>query len=148
MWREMDEIVRNLEPNLFPALCREIHGRLRERDLVDDEVIADGVDDLADARTLCGKGVGDVGDCAGGLHRTSVRADVLHCVVVGHGGKGDIRIRGEFNDLFVVSQRGEVDAALLRRVAEIHNTHMRQPVCCRCECNLALDAHHALEFIP
>lgn len=119
-----------------------------QRDLVEDKVVADGADELAHALAFLRKGVGEVVDRAGGFDRVPACTDVLHRIVVRHGAEGDVWIRGKLDDLLVVLQCGEVDAMLLRCIVEVYNAHMWQPVRHRRECDLALLAHHALEFFP
>ena len=74
-------------------------------------------------------------------------ADVLGRVIVRDGGEGDGGVRGEFDDLLVVLERGKVDAVLLCIVVKVHNAHVRQPLAHRREGDLTLLAHDALKFI-
>ena len=92
----------------------EVYDRLCQRDLVEDEVVADGADELAHARAFLRKDIGEVVDRAGGFDRVPTRTDVFHRVVVWHGAEGNVWIRGKLDDFLVVLQRGEVDALLLR----------------------------------
>ena len=119
-----------------------------ERDLVEDEIVADGIDGLLIARDLRSKECREVVDGVRGLDSSAACTDVFVRVVVRNGGKCNVWIRCEFDDLFVVLERGEVDAAFLGCVVEVHDAYMRQPVRRRRECDLALLAHDALEFIP
>ena len=80
--------------------------RLGECDLVGDEVVTDGVDGLLKARCLGDDGLCDRGDGTGGLYRMTAGADVLGRVMVRDGGEGDGGVRGEFDDLLVVLERG------------------------------------------
>ena len=121
--------------------------RLSEDNLVGDEVVPYGVDGLLKARCLGDDGLCDRGDGTGGLYGMPAGADVLGRVIVRDGGEGDGGVRGEFDDLLVVLERGKVDAVRLGIVEKVHNAHVRQPLAHRREGDLTLLAHDALKFI-
>ena len=66
-----------------------VHGddRRIERDLVEYEVVADGIDGLLKARCFRDELIGDVRDAAEGFYGMTAGADVLDCAVVGNGGE-------------------------------------------------------------
>ena len=135
------------EPDALDMLHIDGDNRCVERDFVEDEVVADSIDGLLIAWDLCGKECREIVDGVRGLYRMTAGADVLGRVIVWDGGEGDGGVRGEFDDLLVVLERGKIDAVRLGIVVKVHNAHVRQPLAHRCEGDLALLAHDALKFI-
>ena len=102
------------EPDTFNVLHIDGDNRHVDRDLVEDEIVADGINGLLIARYLRRKECRKVVDGVRRLYGATARTDVFVRVVVRNGGKCDVRIRRELDDLLVVLERGEVDAAFLR----------------------------------